>query len=61
LEETVSLVVVKRVAQEKLKKHPSLVKRLVDEPDRLPLGSAAYTKLLMYWELVMAAWEEEGV
>ena len=44
----------------KLRKHPSLVKRLNDEPDRLPLGPAAYTKLRMYWEEVMDAWEEEG-
>lgn len=55
-----SLAGVKHVAREKLKKHPSLVKQLIDEPDRLPLSPAAYTKLLMYWELVMRAWDEEG-
>ena len=60
LDETVSLEGVKRFAREKLKKHSSLVKRLNDEPDRLPLGPAAYNKLLRYWEEVMDAWEAEG-
>ena len=55
-----SLEGVKWFAREKLRKHPSLVKRLNGEPDRLPLGPEAYTKLLMYWEEVMDAWEEEG-
>jgi len=55
----VSLVGVKRIAREKLKKHPSLVRQLNDEPDRMPLGPAAYAKLLTYWQLVFAAWEEE--
>lgn len=49
VEETVSLLGVERMAR-KLKKHPSLLRRLDDEPDRLPLGPAAYTKLRMYWE-----------
>jgi hypothetical protein len=60
VEETVSLVGVKQIAREKLKKHPSLVRQLINEPDRLLLSPAAYTKLLTYWQLVFAAWEEEG-
>jgi len=55
----VSLVNVKRTAAEMLKKHPSLVKELNDEPDRLPRSPAAFTTLKTYWKLVFAAWEEE--
>jgi hypothetical protein len=60
VEDTVSLATVKGVAREKLKKHPSLVKQLCEgEPDQLPYGPAAFTKLLTYWQMVFAAWEEE--
>jgi hypothetical protein len=61
VEEIVSYEGVKRVAREKLKKHPMVVKQVENAPDRLPYSPAAFTKLLMYWQMVFAAWEEEGV
>lgn len=55
----VSMVEIKRLARETLQNNPALLKRILDEPDYLPLNSTTHTKLVMYWELVSAALEED--
>lgn len=50
---------IKAFARLKLQKHPAILKQIDDEPDYLPLTSANIDKIVIYWELVTAALEEE--
>ena len=42
-----------------VKKHPAVVREIEALPDHLPMTSANIDKIIIYWELVSAASEEE--
>jgi hypothetical protein len=43
----------------RLQDHPAILKQVEDLPDHLPLTSANIDRVVIYWELVTAALEEE--
>jgi hypothetical protein len=54
-----SLEEIKALARLKIHKHPAILKQIEDLPDHLPMTSANIDKIVIYWELVTAALEEE--
>lgn len=50
---------IKAFARLKLQEHPAILKQIEDLPDHLPVTSANIDKVVIYWELVTAALEEE--
>lgn len=43
----------------RLQDHPAILKQVEDLPDHLPLTSANIDRVVIYWELVTTALEEE--
>lgn len=50
---------IKALARLKLQKHPAILREIEDLSDYLPETSANIDKIVIYWDLVMAALEEE--
>lgn len=55
----INTVGIKELARMKLKKHPAILKQIEKLPDEMPLTSANYTKLIVCWDLVIDALNEE--
>jgi hypothetical protein len=50
---------IKTFVRLRVKKHPAVVREIEDLPDYLPETSANIDKIIIYWDLVTAALEEE--
>jgi hypothetical protein len=50
---------IKMFVRLRVKKHPAVVREIESLPDYLPETSANIDKIIIYWDLVMAALEEE--
>lgn len=50
---------IKGLARLKIRKHPAILKEIEDLPNHLPMTSANIDKVIIYWDLVTTALEEE--